>query len=51
MGDLDIGEMFLNFPLHASLQKVCGVDMSPYGLELKKVAEEVGVPWLPRRLA
>jgi hypothetical protein len=33
MGDLDIGETFLNFPLHhASLQKVCGVDMSSYGL-------------------
>jgi hypothetical protein len=43
--------MFLNFPLHPSLQKVCGVDLSPYGLELKALAEEIGSPWLPRRLA
>jgi len=30
MGDLDIGEMFLNFPLHPDLQPFCGVDLKPY---------------------
>lgn len=30
MGDLDIGEMFLNFCLHPDLQPYCGVDIKPY---------------------
>jgi hypothetical protein len=30
MGDLDIGEVFLNFPLHSSLQELCGVDLTHY---------------------
>jgi hypothetical protein len=30
MGDLDIGEMFLNFCLHPDLQPLCGVDVHPY---------------------
>jgi len=30
MGDLDIGEMFLNFSLHPKLQPFCGVDLRPY---------------------
>ncbi len=30
MGDLDIGEMFLNFQLHPKLQPLCGVDLRPY---------------------
>jgi len=33
MGDLDIGEMFLNFCLHPKLQKLCGVDLRPYFAE------------------
>lgn len=28
MGDMDIGEMFLNFMLHESLRAVCGVDVT-----------------------
>jgi hypothetical protein len=28
--DLDLGEMFLNFPLDPDLHKVCGVDLRPY---------------------
>lgn len=28
--DLDIGEMFLNFPLHESLQACSGIDLTPY---------------------
>lgn len=30
MGDLDMGEQFLNFPLHPELQKFCGIDLRPY---------------------
>jgi hypothetical protein len=30
MGDLDMGEQFLNFPLHPSLQCYCGIDVRPY---------------------
>jgi hypothetical protein len=33
MGDLDIGEMFLNFCLHPKLQPLCGVDLRPYFAE------------------
>ena len=28
MADLDLGECFLNFPLHPSLQELCGVDLT-----------------------
>jgi hypothetical protein len=30
MGDLDIGEMFLNFCMHPELRPFCGVDLKPY---------------------
>jgi hypothetical protein len=30
MGDLDMGEQFLNFPLHPELQQYCGIDISTY---------------------
>jgi hypothetical protein len=30
MSDLDMGEQFLNFPLHPTLQKFCGIDLRPY---------------------
>ncbi len=30
MGDLDMGEQFLNFPLHPELQRYCGIDVRPY---------------------
>lgn len=30
MGDLDMGEQFLNFPLHPSLQVYCGIDLKPF---------------------
>jgi len=30
LGDIDIGEMFLNFMLHPSLQPYAGVDLRPY---------------------
>lgn len=30
MSDMDIGEMFLNFVLHESMQSLCGVDLTNY---------------------
>lgn len=30
MSDMDIGEMFLNFVLHESMQALCGVDLSAF---------------------
>jgi len=35
MGDLDMGEMFLNFPLDVRLRPYCGIDLGPY-LDPKK---------------
>jgi hypothetical protein len=30
MGDIDIGDMFLNFMLHKSIQPAAGVDLTPF---------------------
>jgi hypothetical protein len=30
MGDMDVGEMFLNFILHESMQALCGVDLTEF---------------------
>jgi len=30
MSDHDIGEMFLNFPMHESIQRYCGIDLRQY---------------------
>jgi hypothetical protein len=30
MGDMDVGEMFLNFVLHESMQALCGIDLSEF---------------------
>jgi hypothetical protein len=38
MVDIDLGEMFLNFPLHASLQQYSGVDFCHYSTYLKNPA-------------
>jgi hypothetical protein len=35
MGDLDLGEMFHNFPLDVELRPYCGIDMSPYFMEAR----------------
>jgi hypothetical protein len=35
MGNLDLGEMFLNFPLSLTLAPYCGIDLSPYVEESK----------------
>jgi hypothetical protein len=36
MGDMDIGEMFLNFVLHESMQGLCGVDLTKFFGEVDK---------------
>jgi len=35
MGDLDLGEMFHNFPLDISLRPYCGIDTTPYFSEVR----------------
>jgi hypothetical protein len=30
MMDMDLGEMFYNFPMHSSIQPFCGLDLWPY---------------------
>ena len=41
--DIDLGEMFLNFPLHQSLRPVSGVDLRPFKDHLeKRPASRVG---------
>jgi hypothetical protein len=39
--DMDLGDMFLNFPLHKSLQRYSGVDVTPYKEELNISGEGV----------
>ncbi len=39
MGDLDMGEQFLNFPMHPDLQVFCGIDVQLY---LGKGTEQCG---------
>ena len=51
MGDLDIGEMFLNFPLHSSLQKLCGVDLTHYVEKLSPKVLKVTPAWAMRQIA
>ena len=43
MGDLDVGEMFLNFILHLGLRQYCGVDLTKYFHE--EVSLAVGRLW------
>jgi hypothetical protein len=42
MVDIDLGEMFLNFPLHESLQKFSGVDFSHYTTGLRELLKTLG---------
>jgi hypothetical protein len=41
---MDLCEMFLNFPLHCSLQQYSGIDITPYKKDLGILTE--GVCWL-----
>lgn len=43
MGDLDVGEMFLNFPLHPNVQEVCGLDLSQYESAMEDLCSKEGV--------
>jgi hypothetical protein len=51
MGDIDIGEMFLNFILDENIQKYAGIDLTPYFPEevlergLRLLWERLAVPW------
>jgi hypothetical protein len=36
MGDLDMGEQFLNFLLHPDLQQYCGIDLRPFAGDERK---------------
>ena len=42
--DIDLGEMFLNFPLHPSLQLYSGVDLSPFGKQLQEELPDLKWP-------
>ena len=35
--DIDLGEMFLNFPIHESLQDSVGIDLTPFGKQLQEL--------------
>jgi hypothetical protein len=47
MVDIDLGEMFLNFPLHETLQRFSGVDFSQYSADLRTAesSEKWWVHW------
>jgi hypothetical protein len=45
MGDLDVGEMFLNFPLHASLLALCGVNLTQYSKFIDKGSSLAPMKW------
>jgi len=42
--NLDLGEMFLNFPLHPDLRKVSGVDLTPFKKDLDIALADVRWP-------
>ena len=46
--DLDLGEMFLNFPIHRSLDRVVGIDLTPFqeNIEEKSIMKNK----IPKRL-
>ena len=46
--DLDIGEMFLNFPLHESLVPYSGMDLSPFRKEITRDFPELK-EWLAKK--
>jgi hypothetical protein len=45
MVDIDLGEMFLNFPLHSVLQRYSGVDFTHYSDDLKGPVRPLWVHW------
>jgi len=45
MGDIDIGDMFHNFMLHEGVQKVAGIDITPFFLEELNHRRDVRMIW------
>jgi hypothetical protein len=45
MGDIDIGDMFHNFVLHEQVQRVAGIDLTPFFLEELITRRDVRVLW------
>jgi hypothetical protein len=45
MGDIDIGDMFLNFMLHDDVRMVAGVDLTPFSPEELDDQGQVNVIW------
>ena len=43
--DIDLGEMFLNFPMDAAIQPYAGIDLSPLTRELGKLGTTPAMPW------
>ena len=43
--DIDLGEMFLNFPMDPRIQPYAGIDLSPLQGELQKLGQEVKTTW------
>ena len=46
--DMDIGEMFHNYPLHEGIQAFCGVNLSAFNEDFKNLSKEKRFRW--RRL-
>jgi hypothetical protein len=45
IGDMDVGEMFLNFVLHESMQALCGVDLTEFFGEISEVNGNPKLLW------
>lgn len=45
MGDVDLGEMFLNFPLDEEVRKYAGVDLTKYFPELSEPGQTLWLRW------
>ena len=45
MVDIDLGEMFLNFPFHETLQRYSGVDFSHYSADFQDAYLNVRFHW------
>ena len=43
--DIDLGEMFLNFPMDEAVQPFAGIDLTPLSRELARLGRPVTSPW------
>lgn len=46
MSDIDLGEHFLNFPLHEDLQAYCGMDLRPYYQPRATTRQQTKTMWM-----